>query len=89
MWADPIKREVLIQCWLHVGPASATLAQHKANIGSLTFVSCFAGIQLPASYLDICLINHVLCNTDHMAGNKFSCFAKLATMGIARSLMRI
>ena len=27
------KHETVVRCWLNVGPSSATLAQHCANIG--------------------------------------------------------
>ena len=31
----PGRHETLTQCWFNVGPASATLAQHLSNIGSM------------------------------------------------------
>ena len=38
--ALPNKHETLNQCWLNVGPASKTMGQHSANIGSRV---CWAG----------------------------------------------
>ena len=33
---QPSKHETWIQCWINVGPPSATLAQHWSNIGSMS-----------------------------------------------------
>ena len=42
--AQEIKRDTLCQCRLRVGPASATLAQHEAGIGSILL--CLLGGRL-------------------------------------------
>ena len=34
-WLKRCQHETLTQCWFYVGPASQTVAQHKANIGSI------------------------------------------------------
>ena len=34
----PGKHEKLKQCWIDVGPSSATLSQHQTNIGSTSRV---------------------------------------------------
>ena len=35
---DPSKHETLNQCWVDVGPPSATLVQHQPNISSMSRV---------------------------------------------------
>ena len=41
-WASPVypcRREMVSQCWVNAGPASATLAKHQPNIG-WCFLTC-------------------------------------------------